>query len=66
MKNVAAGLLWFTAGVALTIFFTNGFGKELLSKAESMTGDEPVTEDDVQQAAERVEVNFKNGHSALI
>ncbi len=63
MKNIATGLLWFTAGVALTVFFTKGSGRQLVSRIESITGDEPVTEKDMQEAVERVKVNFKNGHA---
>lgn len=62
MKNFATGLLCFTAGVALTLFFTSMRGKKLIGELANLTGDAPVSEEELAAAVNRVEAKFNESN----
>lgn len=65
MKNIATGLIWFTAGAVITAFFTKGKGQNLIEQLASIPADAPITENDLKEAVNRVEKKFRTTNSHI-
>lgn len=64
-KSIATGLVWFSAGVAISLFFTLGKGQKWIEEATTqLIPDDPISEDDLREAVQRVESQFNHAKPA--